>query len=229
MAKGIINPNKLLDKIESVLIIDLLEVVSVLEDELLEALVLPPPGVYVKNSLKPIIDYTKTYYTRQNYLQKPIDVYNVEQLLKLKSDILNQEGETVLNYEEVILRKNMLFDKPTLPTVAVKLAVSIMLDYLTTIAPYTRCLKYDRQEQLVRGEYHELIETDTFEHRFESLLDSIFDFVNEDVWHIYFTRIKGTTFVLEKVVDYRIYRYHELEMIKAMENDDDYGLQSNHS
>jgi hypothetical protein len=226
MAKGTINPNKLLDKIESVLVIDLLEAVSVIDDALLETLVPAPPGIYVKNSLKPIIDYSKIHYTRQDYLQKPMSECSLDGILKLKSDILNHEGETVLNYKEVVLRKSMLFDKPTLPVMGVKLAVTLILDYLTTIAPYTRCLKYDRQEQLIREEHHGLIELDTFEEKLEKTLDTIFDFVNEDVWYIYFTRVKGTTFVLEKVIDYRIFRYHELEMIKAMENDDDYGVQS---
>lgn len=224
MAKGIINPNKLLDKIQSVMVIDLLEEVSVLEEELLQALVPPPPGIYVKNTLKPIIDYTKTYYTKQDYLQRPIQCASLEEVLALKSDILNHEGETVLEYKQVMMRKNMLFNEPTLPVVGIKLMISMVLDYLTTIAPHTRCLKYERQEQLVREEYHHLIDSDTFEQKFEKILDTIFDFVNEDVWHIYFTRIKGSTFVLEKVVDYRIYRYHELEMLKAMENEDGYGF-----
>lgn len=223
MAKGIINPNKLLDKIQSVMVIDLLEEVSVLEDELLDTLVPPPPGIYVKNSLKPIIDYNKTYYTKQDYLQRPIQCSSLEEVLALKSDILNHEGEIVLDYRQVILRKNMLFNEPTLPVMGIRLMISVILDYLTTIAPHTRCLKYERQEQLVKEDFHWLIEQDKFEEKFEKILDMIFDFVNEDVWHIYFTRIRGSTFVLEKVVDYRIFRYHELEMLKATENEDEYG------
>jgi hypothetical protein len=216
MAK-MIDPNKLLDQTTSIMIIDLLEhAMSVTSELHLNALVAPPAGLYMSKTMTPFMWSDREYYLRSKYHTEAGRIHRLDDVLCVNEDIVDAHGATVITAAQLAVRKRYIRLEPDIPVTAMEMVLVLINDYLNAIAPYARTLPSKRQESYVRPEYWHLIDAGIYEDVFEPLLDQIFSFVGSDTWHIYFTRLKGSVLVIEKVIDYRIYRYHELQHLEHL-------------
>lgn len=208
------DPSKLLDKIKSVLIVDLLDHAMNLNVELQSSLLEPPLGLYVKGSPIPILKEGKQYYPRSRYLDNKAKIRDFSTVLDMTEDVVDEHGEVVLSAVRLSRIGKYLTLVPDVPIVAIEVAKVMAIDYLCHICPHARIVNNVYLENLVKPEHRHLMQGGEFEEAFEKLLSYIFEWVDEDNWFIYFIEIKGSNMIIKKVIDYRIYRYHELEYLE---------------
>lgn len=211
MNKEIKNPNHLLNKVSGVLVIDLLTYASrITDDEILNSFIDPPKGLYQKGVLKPILDSKELYFLESNFKKgKFIKDFNL--VINSNENILDIKGNIVLYAEVIKKKKKVLTTESTMPIIAIEIAFVLVSNYLDVLCPYARIVKKNRIENLIRPECCDLIYDDIIDLEYQDLIEEVFEFVNGDTWHIYFIRQIGTSIVIEKTIDWRIYKYHKDE------------------
>lgn len=213
--------SEVLEQTKEVMVIDLLDHVTSIEEQYLNALVEPTEGIYVTGSIEPLFKPDQTYCMKAITTPGDLTIIPYNTILASKYDVLDKNGNLVISAKDLFLKKKFLSNKPSVPAVAIKAALAVVDDYITSV-----CRKANRNRcynlySLVKHEYHSsMVSKDEFMHVFERLLDQVMKFIGNDTWNIYFVKIKGTSLIIEKSVDWRVYRYYE-DLFKAEENDEE--------
>lgn len=235
------DPNRMLEIVTSVLVIDLLDQVKLLGGKIpLEALIDPPKGIYLKGSLKPFITDNVDYYAESVLTKKGLNreelVYNgvivkgskvvdfqeeritdFQDILGLTENLIDECGTVVLTADDIKRRSKYMSLTPSIPVIAIEVAALMVKSYLDSICPYNKTVRSIRSisentlEEFVKESYHHLIDEDEFDVEFESLLNIVSEFVGDDLWFIYTHRIKGTDLIIEKLIDFRIYDWYRMK------------------
>ena len=203
------NLEEILAQCESVIAFDVLHHALNLSEECLNTFEPPEEGIYIVGAIEPIISSKKTYHFRSEYEQR-LAIVDFKDILKRGEDILDQEGQLVITGRNIKLRKKYLSLTPSIPVTAIKVGIAVVTKYLNSLNRHTRSqgIGY-RLNRFVKPEFQHWIDNEEYEHEFEELLDEVSKFVGKDTWHIYFSRVKSTTLLIEKTIDYRIYKYYE--------------------
>lgn len=210
------NLTEVLEHVEETIVIDLLQhAVSLEEDPYLIALKDPVPGVYITGDLEPIINFNNIYYRKQQFGSKSGLIKNFEQVITACDDIVNEHAGLVLTHRNIKTKKRFLNPAPTVPAMAIKAAISVVQRYLNTLSHHMRYAGNTyRLENLIQDKYVSLIEKDEYLHAFEKLLDTVAEFVGKDHWNLYFYKLKGTSMIVTKGVDWRIYDWYRIQFEK---------------
>lgn len=216
------NITEVLNYAQSTLVVSLLEHVIELDEKYQEALIPPPEGIYLLGAIQPVLEIGKTYYPKSKYLQ-PEHLFHattdIDALLTLKDDIVNQNGDLVIRFRDLVTSRRYFKPSPTLPVIALKAAIGVVEQYLVSVSRHSRRTHPAyRIENLVLPGNDNLVDSDDYMHGFERLLDIVTSFVNGDHWNLYHTKIKGTNLIIEKGIDYRILRYYE-ELFKEVDGE----------
>jgi hypothetical protein len=104
-------------------------------------------------------------------------------------------------------------------------AVATIVSYLDSLCEHTFVPvgKYDLR-RIVKPECQEtMLAKESYESAFDKLWLEVQDFVGEDTWHMYYYYVKGTTLVIEKGMDFRIYDWHRRQLMEEVGFDPDFG------
>lgn len=217
------NIDDLLNYKESSIIFDLRNYVSNAQSPTYSDMLLPPErGVYVQGILDPIVNLDKPHYLRTqlvsnagakndlifNYRATPT-IQGLGEIMEAKCDVINTSGDVVLSAKDIRSLGKMFKDKPDLPINAIRLALCAVTECMNEICRHTRFgnLPYN-PKNLVKETHWEKLDNHVHHTMFRGLLDEIAIYVGDDNWHLYHFKVKGSTFFLEKAIDYRIYKFH---------------------
>lgn len=214
------DPAHLLSKVKDVCIIDLLKYAVNLDLSLHKALVEPQAGLYLKGAMFPFMKEGQVYYPRSGYGQAMDVIAPLKNVFSLREDVLDENGNIILTAKQIINMKRFVTLKPDIPVTAILLAKEMALIYLRSVCPYTRTLLQWDIAPFLKEEYQHLIYEGHFENAFGRLLDEVHSFINEDNWFYYFNKLKGTSLVLEKTVDIRIYEWHKQKYEEQLKKED---------
>ena len=124
-------------------------------------------------------------------------------------------------YERI---KDRLTTEPRLPVKGCEAAIATVLGFLNQLCKYTHIpSKRYQLENLVKPEYYKLIQTEEFENAFHDLYMEVMSFIGNDQWSYYYFKVKGTTLILEKGLDFRIVEWHKQQIIESEAYDHDLG------
>lgn len=214
--------SQVLNHVEEVLVIDLMEHVTSMEEKYIDALIDAPKGLYIVGNIEPLLLDSNTYYPKSLYPNPKRRIAGLTDLVSYSDDIVNAQGETVVTLKDLILKAKFLKQEPTVPVIAIKAAISVVEQYLTSSSWYTkRSHPQHRLEFLVRSEFQDMVVNDEYFDVFQRLRKQVMSFVGDDQWNIYFTKVKGTNLIVEKSIDYRIYCYYENIFKEQDEQDND--------
>ena len=203
------NLDEVLGKAESVLVIDVLQHAMCLSEEVQQTMEPPEEGLYVIGGIEPLVSTKKTYHYRSEYEQR-LSIVDFKGIFKQNEDILDHEGNLVISARDLKLKKKYLTFTPNLPVTAVKVGIAVVMKFLNSLNRHTRTQNpIYRLNRFIKSECQDWVDREEYDHAFESLLDEVSNFVGKDTWHIYFCRVRGTTLMVEKMIDYRIYKYYE--------------------
>lgn len=207
--------------VEEALVIDLMEHVTSMEEPYQRALLDAPSGVYITGAIEPIMSADRKYYPRSLYGNPDSVIKDLKDIWKIKDDIVNEAGDTILSFKDMVHKKKFINFEPTIPATALKVAVGIVEQYIISSCCHSkRNHPTYRLEYLVRPEFQGLIINDEYIQQFARLRDCVMDFIRDNRWHVYFTRIKGTSLIIERGLDYRVCCYYE-HLFKSQESTED--------
>jgi len=198
--------SKLLDASE-VLVVDLLsEVMRWDEDPYIVGLVEAEHGIYLPGSVEPVMRLGGQYRTTKGFM-----ITDFDQIYSLKDPIVDQDGEIVITPDKLRKLKRYITTTPQTPATAVKVAISIINNYLYNLSQYTSTPRGPyKLERLVKDEYEHLIHEEAYDILMDDLIMSIQSWVGKDQHFIYFTKTVGTTLVIEKTIDFRVYDWYRI-------------------
>ena len=205
-----IDPMSLLVDPSAYLVIDLLQHASKLNNsDIADMLIQPEIGIYLKGGLKPLVRYGGIYYPESKYLNPTHVFTTLEAMLLCKENIIDETGRIVLSYN-VLKNPSRLTTNPEIPLVGVELTRTVAINYIDTICPHTRSIANKNIYKYIQPCYQPTINLDQLDSIFADMLYEIHTFIDSDTWFIYFDRVCGSSLIIEKMVDWRIFKYHEM-------------------
>ncbi len=218
---------EVINHVEAVTILDLMDSITTLDEKFMVALIEPPAGLYLHGSIEPFIDFSKRYYLRSDHgheekfirelFSEGID-YRAT-LASFKQDILNERGDVAVSHRDLVTKAKFINTTPSVPVSALKAAIAVVEQSLTSFCWHSkRSHPQYRLEYLVKPEYRDMVVNDEIVDAFTPIQKKLMDFIGDDQMHIYFTKVKGTNMVIEKAIDWRIYKYYEMTFKAQEEN-----------
>lgn len=217
------HPNKLLEKPQEILLFNLLEQASrILTDSVEEMLVEPPVGLYVKGQVKPILNDKNVYYPRFRLEDPDARIVDFSKVFDLNDDIVDVQGNVIVTNYNLCHRRHLFTLKPTLPVSAIQICYNVIIDYLFRYCKYAKGIKLSRIDNFVKPEYHDTFDESLIEEYLSDALDELHDFILDSSWNIYMHKLNGTTLIIEKMIDFRIYSWTEMQYQKQQEQEGDF-------
>lgn len=200
-----LHPNTVLDKISGILPIDLTaHALNVTDRQLLDNLLPVDQGIYLQGNMKALLPSTDTYYTLLN----PTKGLTLEEVIESTLDIYTKDGTLVLSKHKLNNIRRFLHIGPTLPVSLINLTSAVAKSFIDERCQYSRngssvsplsFFKHVENRDTLLG---------TIENSYSPLLDTVYDFIKNDTWHIYFYKNVNSTLIIEKTVDWRVYDWH---------------------
>lgn len=191
-------------------ILSLNDIISNIPATMLKLLIDPSPGLYLPQSIDPIIKLSDELYPRS---KRGIPEYQFKSPIEIKDSketVVTIDGTVVFTLTQIKRYSKFMSDKPFMNVIALKIAKIIADNYLSNMCPISKGRKGIRSiSHLIKEEYRDGFNEDEFENIFSSMLAAISEFVGRDIWHIYFTKLSGTQLAIDKTVDYRVYWWHQ--------------------
>lgn len=217
------HPNKLLEKPQEILLFNLLEQASrILTDSVEEMLVEPPVGLYVKGQVKPILNDRDVYYPRFRLEDPDARIVDFSKVFDLNDDIVDVQGNVIVTNYNLCHRRHLFTLKPTLPVSAIQICYNVIIDYLFRYCKHAKGIKLSRIDNLIKPEYHDTFDESLIEEYLSNALDELHDFIFDSSWNIYMHKLNGTTLIIEKMIDFRIYSWTEMQYQKQQEQEGDF-------
>lgn len=212
------NLTDLLRKPKEVYVVDVYPHALTLSDENLSYLYKPQQALTIKGSVLPILSPNEDYYQYSDF--DKVHPLSLEDILKSNTDIVDRLGVLVMRGNFLKRNRRLLTTEADPYSIASQVAVSVALGTLDKVCPHfkpsPKLLDY---KQYIHHLPQKQIIENTYEIALNDLCSGIIKFVNDDVWNIYFHKIKGSTLIIEKCIDYRIYKYYEMLNDKEIVND----------
>ena len=215
------NINDVLNHRVDTMVFDIITDALLLEDHFLDKLQDPEPGLYTPGELHPLFCANKQYYRGKDITfedgatkkMTAVSAKPITDLMTLKKDfddIYDRSLSLVCSKKRLSSIAKFLTPKPTVPAVAMKLAIGAISKKLsqrtknTVTAPGSYNLT-----TLIRPELLNQFDQDDELIAFPYLMDKVDRFIGNDTWNIYTVDVKGTLVIVTKGIDYRIFCYYE--------------------
>lgn len=135
-------------------------------------------------------------------------------LPKIVDDIYDKDFNLVMSARDMSKFGRHLKPEPAIPSMAVRMAVGIVQTTVHNVCRHsTPCFNAHRPERLVKPEFFQEEDSesvlDVFEDAFEKLLIQVHQFIGDDHWNFYTYRLRGPVLIIQKGIDWRIFRYYE--------------------
>lgn len=209
------DPNTLL-RPEEVLVVSLKEPSLALHSVLNDKIYPNPPGIYVHGRLMPVITPNQTLFTLSDGKQ-----ITYEDLPNINDDICDFEGKVLIKREIMLNKGRLLSYGGFYPIGALQLLKAAVNRYLQTFARFA--VPFSNEHSAVRylkPEYQHLLAEGFFDTYINGIITEIHEFVIQDLWRMYFTKVKGDDLYIEKTVDYRIYDWTRMQYEQLHSNDE---------
>lgn len=206
------NLSDVLNEIDEVMVIDLLEYALSIDSKYIDMLEEPKKGIYLSGSIKPLMIFDNNkFYSKSLFRIEGSELTNLSMIMNSSEDIVDYNGEIVLSFSDKMKKKKYLLSEPNVPIVLINVALTIADNYLSSICEFSKTQYVNMSlNNLIKPEYHKLIEDEVFERLFRKLTNKISLFIKNDTWNIYFYKQRGTSLIIEKSIDWRVYRYYEM-------------------
>ncbi len=191
----------------SVLVIDLCDAVSRVDINSIKGSITSHlNGIYFKDDISPIIQDGGDYYWKDGdnwYLFE-----SLEEILTKGMSIYTlgkQSGyELLLSNKYFNMMSKHIHIGPTYTSIIARIAIIILLRYVESLCSYSRFGSYG----LYIGNELTNDVLETIEDGVIRTTDTLFNFIDNDYWNIYFCKVKDNLLIIEKSVDFRIYDWH---------------------
>lgn len=178
-------------------------------------------GLYLKGNINPLLVEGITYYKdfvsdsqakRDKLSFNGIPFNSLAEIMQCNKDVYDSRGNIVITAKDLFFNKRFIDIKPSIPVQIIKVAIAVVLEYLNSLNKHTNVnsINYNLN-RLVKSKHRDLIVKEYYQTEFINLIDKVAEFVGADSWHIYFYKINGTSLVISKTIDFRIYDWYRIK------------------
>lgn len=225
MSLGYTSAQELQDVVEGQIVIELLPHACNLPEEVLIALEPPQVGYYLPGSIVPYLAKGTGYSYREvrtvaspkgegvitEWVNHPVELFEGVDItrLNLPGDLVTARDGAIIAKKSWPHIRKLLRTQPDVPAQACLSAVGTVLQYLDSLCSHTRIQQNNcNLYSLVKRQHYNAIEDGIFDQIFDKLLLQVEAFVGKDTWNFYSYRISGTSLILVKGIDVRIYEWY---------------------
>lgn len=191
----------------STYVLDILEVALCLPTEVLDKLKPAKKGIYLFNSIKPILDLEDKKY----FFEDGKRVLKLEDVKSSNSYILDGRGNIIITDKRIKKIKNILLDEPNLPVVAVEFISKRIEEFLLNNTLSNKEFNYIKSTMLLK----DITDPDNICNVVDTWINDVYEnisnFINGDIYNIYDIIERGSILVINKKCDYRIAEYYKLK------------------
>jgi len=138
----------------------------------------------------------------------------LEGLSKIVDDIYDQDFNLIMSAKDMSKLGRHLKVDPTIPANAVRMAMGIIQSTVHTMCRHsTPGFHSHRPDRLVKPEL-DIDVYGEFENAFERLLVQVHNFIDCNHWNFYTYRLRGTTLIIQRGLDWRIAEYYRMKFEK---------------
>lgn len=187
-----------------VLVLDMMNYVQRLNTKYGKYFIDPEEGIYVVNRTTPLLTSKSAYYTQKGYAQR----VPLTSLDNVKEAVVDENGAVIIPQYMMLRKDKFLRATPNLPVRAIQIAELIAKEYIDSMLPHVA--PYDYQSdllKLVKPAGRALVRDGYFESICRRMIVDISLFVRADIWNLYFYRQDNTDLIVQKGVDYRIWKW----------------------
>lgn len=193
---------------KEVLVLNLLDYISELDIHYSSYFADPYPGIYIANKVEPVLLPNTVYYTDDG-IRFTLEDFEID---KYTGSVTDEYGNMLLSRYVMSMQKSFLSKTPTLPVFAIKIAHIYALSVVDDATPYVRDkTKTTEAIRYLKPGGYIYVYNGMFSIALDELLKTISEFINNDIWNIYFIKLNNTDLIIEKSIDYRIYEWHKLK------------------
>lgn len=229
MAKNYTTISALMREVISIKLVDLVQYAVMIPPNLLDTLEECADGLYLPCAIEPVFKRSESYILSHEGKES---VVTFEQIVQDAAGItpLPMGDFYTSNRKAYMMRrpferiKKHLKLTTHIPVKGCEVVIAVVIDYLNSLNDRISISSNTYNlGRLVKSQFHELLEKNTFECALDDLILDLMQFVGNDSWNYYHYRISGTTLIIEKGLDYRIVQWHIGEMQKSEHYDHDFG------
>lgn len=214
------NMSDVFKEVDAVFTIDLFKYIHHVSDNVIESVRPNPEGYYLNGSIEPVFRFDKKYFVKENNKYIPIDV-TAKDFFKNNKSIYDWNNRLVFTAKQFTSIKRYLVRNVNYPVNLVNIAVYVVIEYLNSLNRNTSVSYKDYDiYKYVKNEFAGCIADEVYQAEFSNLLDDVQNFVGKHTWCFYFVKVNGFTLVIERGIDYRIYKYYELIAFKNQDDTD---------
>jgi hypothetical protein len=180
---------------------------QLIEQQFNDVLFPPREGVYRLGDVSPVLFANKRYFV-QRKMDGRIVLEPITDLSKVEESIVDEEGNLILSGHYMKNKQMFLSNQPTVPSRGIEIVKCLIDEHLAKISPWSKSQGYRQRLNSYfknAAAVHEIVEDGFLERICESLIMSVNDFIGNDVWNMYFTKVVAVDLLIEKSIDYRIY------------------------
>lgn len=206
---------ELLTKVSAVTVVDLLDKTPLIEE--FARFMLPlPEGLYSNTTHQMVFSHKASHYYSLSPDGNKTKLVTLKDFQRCKNIIINEASGFVQkpDLKTLTIRKNLV-ETPIVDYRLMDVVEKCIDDYLYRLCPHTRTTlnsySLDRLiDPKVEGEARQSL-VENLQIMLMSVIDEVSAFVGPDSWHFYFTERKGSSLVISKTVDFRIYDWYRIK------------------
>jgi hypothetical protein len=182
-------------------------------DGLLNKVVTPEEGLYLPWSVKPFLP-AGVYYPAGRYGDELLAITSLDALLDIDCPVVHEKyPKRIIQHTVIKKYKKLLRKQPPYNISAVKLIFAFVVATIRGLAPVNsyHVGRFPTIEDCLDEQYHTVEVSDTIECALDSLYLALREFVGRDTWHLYDMKLVGTSIVIEKLIDYRVFDWYRIQ------------------
>ncbi len=183
---------------------------QVVEQRLGEFLLPFQPGVYTHGSVTPVLHANRRYFV-QKKTDNGLELFPIDgDLSKITDNIVDDSGNIILSSNFMKNKQMYLSNHPTIPNRGLEIIKCLVDHHLANVSRWSESRGYkNRLCSFFNSDdaVDQVIDDGLLEEICSPLLMRINQFIDEDEWSIYFTRLVAVDLKIEKCIDYRIYEW----------------------
>jgi hypothetical protein len=209
------NLQELLNKVTGVAVMDLLDKTSLIE-EFAENMVPLQEGLYSNTTHKMVFSHKTSQYYALDEAGNKTKLVTLKDFQRCKLTIINEANGFIQkpDLRSLTIRRNLV-ETPIVDYRRMDIVEKIIDDFLYGLCPHTKTtmnsypldkllkpnLPEEKRERLINN----------LESMLVTVIDEISQFVGSDTWHFYFTKRKGSSIIINKTVDFRIFDWYRIK------------------
>lgn len=180
----------------------------------------PQKGLWLPWAKEPYL-LADTYVIKDDL--SGIEITDLNEVVKCNEIVIGKTNKKIYHPDQFKKIKSKLRSTPSYPVELVNLIYAQVRQYVTLLAPVNR--RYDtrqiRVSNYIKPEINinsELLES--IEIALDDLFLAVNEFIDKDCNFLICTRVEGTTIIIEKLVDYRIFDWNRKMREELNPNED---------